>query len=97
MIEVGKRPDVIGSSLPPDGCGIGGHDAFDKALVVPTAAVDAVSLEVLIASATVGIEEDAAVAAVTGVAMAVTNGGSPSHVVVVVAKPTFSYSGDYYC
>lgn len=74
MIDVGKRPND--------------NDALDNALVAPTAAVEAASLEVLIASATVG-NEDAAVAAVTGVAMAVTNGGSPSHVVVAVAKPTF--------
>ncbi len=78
---MGKRPDDIGSSLPPH-CGC---DALDNALEAPTAAVEA-SLEVLIASATVG-NEDAAVAATTGVAMAVTSGGSPSH--VVVAEPTF--------
>jgi len=81
VIEAGKRPDDIGSSLPPHGC-----DALDNALVAPTAAVEAASLEVLIASATVG-NEDTAVAAIIGVAMAVANGGSPSH--VVVAEPTF--------
>ena len=81
MIEVGKRPNDIGSSLPPHGC-----DALDNALVAPTGAVEA-SLEVLIASATVGNEDDA-VAATTGVAMAVTSGGSPSHV-AVGAEPTF--------
>ncbi len=81
-MEAGKRPSDIGSSLPPHGC----CDALDNVLVAPTAAVEA-SLEVLIASATVGNEDDA-VAATTGVAMAVTSGGSPSHD-VVVAEPTF--------
>jgi hypothetical protein len=63
--------------------------ALDNTLVAPTAAVEApaaASLEMLIASATVGNDDDAAVADDIGVA--VTNGGSsPPH--DVVAEPTF--------
>jgi hypothetical protein len=45
---------------------------------------------VLIASATVGNDEDIAASVVIGVA--VTNGGSSSPADGVVAEPTFSYS-----
>ena len=57
-------------------------------MAAPTAALEApaaASLEMLIASATVGNDDDAAVDDDIGVA--VTNGGSPPH--DVVAEPTF--------
>ena len=60
-------------------------------MAAPTAAVEveaptAASLEMLIASATVG-NDDAVAAVDDDIGVAVTNGGSPPH--DVVAEPTF--------